>query len=86
MIADGRLKPGSVGLNCVMLDGGDSQAIETLCVAGDSHGNILKLKVANDDNVADDLTGQALDPALCKAARKLEMEYARGKGFWSSEP
>ena len=28
MVADGRLKPGSMGLNCVMLDGGDPAAVE----------------------------------------------------------
>ena len=83
MILDGRLKPGSVGLNCVMLDGGDPQLVEDhYFVGGDGDAEVLKLKIASDEKFVDDLTGQALDPALCRAARKKEMDFVREKGLW----
>ena len=37
---------------------------------GDAQGNILKLSIASDEKFIDDLTGQKLDPVLCRAARK----------------
>ena len=82
MVADGRLRPGSVGLNCVMLDGGDPAAVEECFVAGDGAGNVLKLSISSDEKCIDDLTGHPLDPALCRAARKKEMGFAREKGLW----
>lgn len=82
MIADGRLKAGSVGLNCVMLDGGDARAVEEHYVAGDHYGNVLKFTIQSDERFIDDLSGQPLDPVLCRAARKLEMDFVRDKGLW----
>ena len=81
MIADGRLEPGSVGLNCVMLDGPEKGS-ESYWIAGGDSPRVLKLKVADNDRFVDDLTGQALDPALCRAARKKEMDFVRDKGLW----
>ena len=72
----------SVGLNCVMLDGGEPDLIESHFIAGDAQGHILKPKIASDEKFVDDLTGQPLDPALCRAARKLEMDYVKEKGLW----
>ena len=34
----------------------------------------------------DDLTGQPLDPELCRIARKAELDYFRSKGVWSVRP
>ena len=34
----------------------------------------------------DDLTGQPLDPELCRIARKAELDYFRSKGVWSIRP
>ena len=65
ILADGRLKPGSVGLNCIMLDNELGCAIESYYFAGDAAGNILKVAVSSDEKFVDDLTGQKLDPALC---------------------
>ena len=82
MIADGRMLRGSVGLNCVMFEDGVPSHVETHYLAGDHRGNLLKLSVSSDEKFVDDLTGQKLDPALCRAARKLEMDYVREKGLW----
>ena len=82
MLADGRLKPGSMGLNCVMLDGGAPDTVEERYVAGNRSGNVLKLSIASDEKFVDDLAGQKLDPNLCRAARQKEMQYVREKGLW----
>ena len=82
MIADGRLKPGAVGMNCVMYDSSEPKAIEECYKVGDASGNILKLSITSDEKFIDDLTGQLLDPALCRAARKKEMDFVREKGLW----
>ena len=40
----------------------------------------MKLNIASDEKFVDDLTGHALDPALCRAARKKDMDSVPG-GF-----
>ena len=82
MIADGRLRPGSVGMNCVMFDGGEPKAVEEFYTFGDRQGNVLKMAIASDEKFMDDLTGQPFDPILCRAARKKEMDFVRDKGLW----
>jgi hypothetical protein len=82
MMADGKLKPGSVGLNCAMIDGGVEQLQESHWIAGDGQGQVLKLQIASDERFVDDLIGHQLDPALCRAARKKEMDFVREKGLW----
>ena len=82
MIADGRLRPGSVGMNCVMFDGGERKAVEELYTFGDRQANLLKMAITSDEKFMDDLTGQPLDPILCRAARKKEMDFVRDKGLW----
>ena len=82
MVADGRLQRGCVGLNCVMWDGGEPRADEDYYVAGGSDGHILKFAVAGDEKFVDDLTGQPLDPILCRAARRKEMDLIKDKGLW----
>ena len=64
MIADGRLAPGSIGLNCVMLEGREETS-ESHWIAGGDGPRVLKLKVVDDERFVDDLTGQPLDPSLC---------------------
>ena len=44
---------------------------------------VLKLDVQS-DRFVDDLTGLPLDEALCRAARKKEIEYFHSKGVWDS--
>ena len=85
MIADGRLARGSVGLNCVMLDGGDTRdsVAETYWLGGGADSQqVLKFKIADNEKFIDDLTGQPLDPALCRAARAKEMQFVKDKGLW----
>ena len=84
MTADGRLAPGAIGLNCVMLDSDDGSRdcpdlVESYWLAGDAAGRILKLSIASDEKFVDDLTGQKLDPALCREARKREMDFVQEK-------
>ena len=81
MLADGRLEPGAVGLNCVMLDRPE-QEVESFYIAGGDSPHVLKLKVVDNERFIDDLTGQPLDPALCRLARKKEMDFVREKGLW----
>ena len=85
MIAGGRLARGSVGLNCVMLDDdcGEGRVLETHWIAGGDSSHILKFKVADNGSFVDDITGQPLDPILCRAARKKEMDYVKSKGLWA---
>ena len=82
MLVDGRLKPGAIGLNCVMVDNVEPKAIEDYYKVGDAKGNILKLSIQSDEKFIDDLTGQSLDLALCRVARKKEMDFVREKGLW----
>ena len=42
--------------------------------AGNSYGELLKLKVENEEVFLEDLTGQELDPTLVREARSKEME------------
>ena len=51
MIADGRLKPGEVCLNCVLFDCGEPRAVEENYVVGDAKGNILKLSIQSDEKL-----------------------------------
>lgn len=81
MIADARLRPGSVGLSCVMF-GGEPKAVEELYTFGDRQGNLLKMAITSDEKFIDDHTGQPLDPIVCRAARKKEMDFVRDKGSW----
>ena len=83
MVADGRLAAGSVGLNCVMIDGLEVATRESHWFAGCGDSQILKFKIADEEKFVDDLTGQPLDPSLCRAARKKEMDYVREKGLWA---
>ena len=41
------------------------------------------LKVSRHERFVDDLTGQPLPPDLCRAARKLELDYFREKEVWA---
>ena len=61
---------------------GDPAAVEECFVAGDGGGNVLKLSISSDEKMIDDFTGHPLDPALCRAARKKEMDFVREKGLW----
>ena len=64
MECDGRMRPTSVGLHSVMgSDLGDEVPLNML-EAGNSYGELLKLKVENEEVFLDDLTGQQLDPTL----------------------
>ena len=83
MVVDGRLERGSVGLNCVMLDERQAELKETHWYAGSGDSQILKFKIQDDEKFVDDLTGQQLDPSLCRAARKKEMDFIRDKGLWT---
>ena len=40
------------------------------------------LFASKQDRYVDDLTGLDLDPELCRAARKKELEYFKSKGAW----
>ena len=81
MVADGRLQPGSVGLNCVMLDGGDERLVETRYIAGDADGNVLKLNIASDEKFVDDLTGHALDRLFVEQLAKRRWTSLGTRGF-----
>ena len=49
MLADGRLKRGSVGLNCVMLDSDEPTPVVNSYIAGDKFGNVLQLNISSDE-------------------------------------
>ena len=51
-----------------------------------SDGRVLNVQVDNAQIFKDDLTGQLLDPALVKVARKKELEYFDGKDVWELRP
>ena len=68
MLADGRLLPGHVGLNCVMLDRDVEESIQWR--VGNAEGCILKFQIGSEEKFVDDLTGQKLDPVLCRLARQ----------------
>ena len=53
---------------------------------GNSHGELLKLKIEGSQEFRDDLTGQLLDPELVREARAKEMEYVKSKGLWVKRP
>ena len=86
MIADDRLKPGSVGLNCVMHDGMECCSMSEVLAFGDASGELLKVKIANADVFKDDLTGQVLPAEPVRAARQKEMDYVKSKGLWVKKP
>ena len=68
-----------------MVDGGAPDDVETRYVASDAPGNMLKLSITSDERFVDDLTGQKLDPASCRAARKKEMDYVKEKAYGSKD-
>ena len=89
MLVDGRLSRGSAGLNCIMRDDLEDEGptdLQGVLVAENSYSLILKLQVENGEVFLEDLTGQRLDPALVKAARKLEMDFVKSKGLWLKMP
>jgi len=47
---------------------------------------VLKVQVSNGETFRDDLTGQALNPELVRAARAKELEYFDGKNVWQLRP
>lgn len=51
-----------------------------------SSGHVLKVQIDNDHIYNDDLTGQALDAALVRAAKKKELEHFDGKDVWELRP
>ena len=51
-----------------------------------SSRQVLKAQIENDQVFRDDLTGQLLDPALVRAARKKELEYLDEKDVWELRP
>ena len=53
--------------------------------SSDPHDPFLGL-VNRHEKYIDDLTGQPLDPELCRIARKAELDYFRSKGVWSLRP
>ena len=65
-----------------VITGRGSDSHEEHFVAGDSAGNVMKLSISSDEKFVDNLTGHPLDPALCRAARKKEMDFVREKGLW----
>ena len=68
----GRMSPGSIGMHAVeeMLDGG-------VFSVGGPTGELLKVKIENEEEIRDDLTGQLLNPTLVREARAKEMEYVK---------
>ena len=81
MIADDKLKPGSVGLNCMMRDGIECCGTSEVLAFGNASGEVLKVKIENTDEFKDDLTGQILPAEHLRAARRKEMNYVRSKGL-----
>ena len=84
MVVDGRLQPGSVGLNSVFLDERDVDS--SILSIGNRYGELLKVKVENEEIFLDDLTGHKLDPSLVRKAREMEMDYVRSKQLWIKRP
>ena len=60
----------------------DARVETTHWSAGCGDAQILKFKIEDDEKFVDDLTGQRLDPVLCRIARKKEMDFIREKGLW----
>ena len=81
---DKRVRHGEVGFTqdaeAIMLDAKDEVAAFATATAdgGEEHA----LFASKHDRYIDDLTGLDLDPDLCKAARKKELEYFKSKGVW----
>ena len=65
-----------------MIDANEPMPVEEFYKIGDAKGNLLKVSLQSDEKFVDDLTGKPLDPALCREARKREMEFVRAKGLW----
>ena len=89
MLIDGSLARGSIGLDCIMRDDLEDEGRTDLLgvlVAENSYGLMFKLQVDNEEVLLDNLTGRRLDPALVKAARKLEMDYVKSEGLWLKQP
>ena len=51
----------------------------------DTHDPFLGV-VNRHERFVDDITGQPLDPELCRVARKAGLDYFRSKGVWSLRP
>ena len=47
-----------------------------------SQTNELNLSASRHDKFVDDLTGLPLNPELCKAARRKELDYFESKSVW----
>ena len=47
--------------------------------------NQILIAAAKNDRFIDDITGQPLSPELCREARRVEVNYFRSKGVWSSD-
>ena len=80
--ADGKCKDGFVGLVEPELEDNMSRVLPVLTVS-DKRGNKVQVKVENEKEYRDDLTGQVLDPLLVRAARAKELEYFESKGVWA---
>ena len=86
MECDGRMSPTSVGVHSLMGSDLEDEGLLNMLVAGNSYGELLKLKVEIEEVFLDYLIGQQLDPTLVLEARSKEMEYVRPKGLWIKNP
>ena len=67
-------EPSSVGLHSLTGSDLEDEVPLNVLEAGNSYGELLKLKEENEEVFLDDLTGQRLDLALIREARAKEME------------
>ena len=74
MECDGRMSQASVGLHILVGSDIENEVLLNMLEAGNSYGELLKLKAENEEVFLDDLTGQRLDLALIREARAKEME------------
>ena len=69
-----------------MLDKGLESEQFPLDTFTSNSGEILNVRIENDETFKDDLIGQLLNAALVRAARTKELEYFEGKGVWELRP
>ena len=79
---DGMCQEGYVG----MLEREETPELLSCFNLTSASGHVLKVQIENEQTFRDDLTGQALDPSLVKAARAKELEYFDGKEVWELRP
>ena len=83
---DGLCKDGFVGMLEATMEREDVPATLPCLLFSGENGQVLKVQVSNGETFRDDLTGQALNPELVRAARAKELEYFDGKNVWQLKP